>query len=546
MAGRFSVEAVFKAVDRITAPVSRMQNRVGKFTRAMERGLRKVNRVLGKLTRGLAKGARSALKFGGASVVAGITAVTFALNRVADSADALAKQSRRLQFPIEELQEWKFVAEQSGVSTELLDKSFGAFTKRLGEAKGGIGPLVSGLKKINPQLLRQLTATTSVADAFAIYIDAIRNAKTATEKAALANAAFSRSGLELVNIADNSSDAIKALRKEQRENGVITLKQAEAAEAYNDAVNSLKRSLGGLLQDVLLPMLPTITKTVREWREWITVNKAAIKTGIVKFVEKLKQKFSDFIVTVREFNKEFNLVERFKEGVETLRRFTSFLERNGVTILKVTAAIVALSLILKTFAVVLGVVNLVMAANPIVLIVLGVLLLVAAFTALVVWIDGVVVGFEKMNPILRLVLAPLELIIRAIKFIKDNIGSILNPAGALREALFEDSENGKGKTGLTLKPAGSILGSAGSTLKSTLGSILDPFASIRETLLKDRVNGSAGGPQVVSPQERVARSIEEQRTTSTAEVTIKDETGRAEVTGGKLGAGLSLQSSGAF
>ena len=54
------------------------------------------------------------------------------------------------------------------------------------------------------------------------------------------------------------------------------------------------------------------------------------------------------------------------------------------------------------------------------------------------------------------------------------------------------------------------------------------------------------GSQVVSPQERTARSIEEQRTTSTAEVTIRDETGRSEVTGGKLGPGLSLQPSGAF
>ncbi|MCH9712680.1 MAG: phage tail tape measure protein, partial [Proteobacteria bacterium] len=54
----------------------------------------------------------------------------------------------------------------------------------------------------------------------------------------------------------------------------------------------------------------------------------------------------------------------------------------------------------------------------------------------------------------------------------------------------------------------------------------------------------ATGPQIVSPQDRVARSIEEQRTTSTAEVTIKDDTGRAEVTGGTLGTGLQLQQSG--
>ena len=56
----------------------------------------------------------------------------------------------------------------------------------------------------------------------------------------------------------------------------------------------------------------------------------------------------------------------------------------------------------------------------------------------------------------------------------------------------------------------------------------------------------ATGPQIVTPQERVARTIEENRKTSTAEVTIKDETGRAELTGGALGSGLQLQSSGAF
>ena len=58
MAGRFSVEAVFKAVDRITAPISKMQNRVSKFTRSMRNGLRSANRAVDKLSRGLTKGLR--------------------------------------------------------------------------------------------------------------------------------------------------------------------------------------------------------------------------------------------------------------------------------------------------------------------------------------------------------------------------------------------------------------------------------------------------------------------------------------------------------
>ena len=197
MARRFSVEAVFKARDSISAPVSRMQNRIGRMTRSITRGLRTTNRVVGQISASL----RSGLRRGAFAATAAIASLGVSLNKVTTNADELAKQSRLLQFPIEELQEWKFAAEQSGVSTELLDKSLGAFSKRLGEAKIGTGPLAAGLNKLNPALLEQLTATESISDAFEIYIGAIRTSESATERAALANAAFSRSGLKLANIA---------------------------------------------------------------------------------------------------------------------------------------------------------------------------------------------------------------------------------------------------------------------------------------------------------------------------------------------------------
>jgi len=55
------------------------------------------------------------------------------------------------------------------------------------------------------------------------------------------------------------------------------------------------------------------------------------------------------------------------------------------------------------------------------------------------------------------------------------------------------------------------------------------------------------GPQIVSPQERTARSIEENTTVNKSEITLKAEPGTsAEQTGGKLGGGLNLQQSGAF
>jgi len=288
MAKRFSVEAVFKAVDGLTAPVSKMQKRVGKFTRAMARGLNKANRSLKKVTRGLKTAAAASLKFGGAAIAAGVTAFAIALNKVATAADELAKRTRRLDFPIEAFQEWQFVAEQSGLSTEAFDKAIEKFAKSVGEARVGTGTLTEILRKANPALLEQVKNADSAADAFDIYLKALEGTKNQLDKTALATAAFGRTGGKFLNITEQGAEAIAKLRKEMRENGVVTKEQAAAAEAYNDAANTLKRSLFGLLQRVIFPMLPAITKTVRAWRDWIVANKEVIGTNIRGFLLSVK------------------------------------------------------------------------------------------------------------------------------------------------------------------------------------------------------------------------------------------------------------------
>jgi TP901 family phage tail tape measure protein len=71
------------------------------------------------------------------------------------------------------------------------------------------------------------------------------------------------------------------------------------------------------------------------------------------------------------------------------------------------------------------------------------------------------------------------------------------------------------------------------------------FFNATRAVGRGEIEGGAD-PQVISPQERVARSITETTTTSRGEVTIRDETGRAEVTRRprREAGGLRLQRSG--
>lgn len=72
MAGRFSVEAIFRATDRMTRPIARMSQQMGRFVSAGQRGLRDMDRM----ATGLVTGFR---RIGAAASIAGAaTAVVFA------------------------------------------------------------------------------------------------------------------------------------------------------------------------------------------------------------------------------------------------------------------------------------------------------------------------------------------------------------------------------------------------------------------------------------------------------------------------------------
>lgn len=538
MAGRFVIENIFKAIDRVTAPVTRMQARVGKFTRATERGLRRANRVLGKFNRGLARGGRGLLRWGrNVTAAIGIASVV-AINRVAGAADNLAKRSRRLEFPIDALQEWQFVAEQSGLTTEGFDKAIEKFTKSVGEAKAGTGTLVTILRKANPELLRQLNNTTNAAEAFDLYLQAMRDTEDQTVKTALATAAFGRTGAKFINITEQSADAIKALRLEQRENGIITAEQAREAEKYNDAVNSLKRSLFGLLQTVIIPMLPRLTETVRTWREWIVANKELIRLKIVGFLRDLKARFDKLVTALRELNARYNLAELFLATLSAGLKFGAFLERHGATLLKIIASVVALSAVLKILTGVMAVVNLVMAANPIGLIIIAIGVLIGLIAAAIVWWEDIKAAFlefvESGNLLKPLMLGPIGLLISAAAGIMRHWEPVKTFFADLWQGIV-DAFNWAIENIMTIMRLLPGPLQAAILAGETLGSLL----------ASDDAGAAPGGQQVVAPGERVARSISERR--DTAELLIRDETGRGELSSSGTGAAaISLEQSGAF
>jgi phage-related minor tail protein len=210
------------------------------------RNLQKTNKEVTKVSRSFTKLAKTA----GATLAAyasvqGVRALVGQTRAALDYADALAKTASFTGISVEALQELSFAAGQSGVNTNLLNSSLTAFVKRVGEAKNGMGPLSSGLKQNNQELLTALAATNSQEEALNLLADAIENAETASAKAVIANAAFGRSGISLVNVLKNGREGLADYAAQAQSLGIILGDDlATQSEVINDKLDILGLTIG--------------------------------------------------------------------------------------------------------------------------------------------------------------------------------------------------------------------------------------------------------------------------------------------------------------
>ena len=641
MAGRFSVVTAFKATDRVTAPVTRMQNRVGKFTRKMSSGFIRVNRAVGKLN--------SKFKQMGKAAVASLVTLGFAFKNLLGAGanfeqaitnvGAVGLRTRDQIKPLEELalelgRTTQFTATQSANAMEELARSGFSVNEILATTPAVLaGAAASGLEIAEMALIvskslkgmeLDLDKANEVVDVLAVAStktsttigslgESLKNvATTASEfkipfnevvagvallqdvglDASVAGSAFNvmltrmavptkrlqrvmqrfsisfkdAAGnmlplpkvLEQLNIAGKKAGGnldkvgffaeLVGLRGQKAALKLSKLfetgKFEELVEQLNNSRNAAQKMADlrmGTVTGSLLLLASAVDAvkvrifelqsgplkdTIDSFTKWVGVNKDLIAT-----------KVSDFILLI---------INNFKSIVKWTKRIAIGF-----------AVFFTFSIILKTLAGVLALINLVMLANPITLIVLGVIAAIAAFTALVIWIDEAVASFENMPVGIQLLLSPLLVLIKVIQFVVNQIKGLIKigrdlGAGFLFD-LFGPGDNKKGEQKLLtqkkLLAQTKLLNAPGLTRQPDLLNIPDILRTSDVSKTPDIISpsGLSKIPDIISPQARVAKTIEETKQTTKTEVLIKTENGvRAEVTKGKLATGLTLQPSGAF
>jgi len=285
------IRRVNRQIESITRPLRKVRVQMRALGR--EAGFQKLGQALG----GVGAQLRRLAFIGGAS----LGALGAAVLKTATSADALGKFARQLDLPVRRLQQLRFQADRLGVSNETLERSLFALSKRTGELKAGSGGLFSLLNRTDPALAKRLARTTDTAEALDLVLEALANLPTASQRSALAAAAFSRSGLGMIRIAAVGRGELGRLADElDRYGDVLDEKAIANSEGLLDAVTNLKAALGGLVKQVSASLFPAVTELSQGLANWIAQNREVIVPGVVSFLREFASGVSAVVGFLRE------------------------------------------------------------------------------------------------------------------------------------------------------------------------------------------------------------------------------------------------------
>lgn len=310
MANKFNISVVIGAVDKLTAPLKKVQTALNKTFKVQE--FNKLSRSLGQFSAaaGIPKlgkalsGVKDAaagvlgefknLALGG-GVLAGLATGLFLMVKgTSDYGDRIAKVAGSVGITSEALQEFRFAAERSGVEAEVMDKSLQKFSATMGQLKAGTGSLHGLLEKVSPTFLLTLKGAKGTEDAFMKTLTAISKLKDPAKQAALATAAFGKSGVGLINLAKEGPKGIDELRKKARQLGIMSNENAAAAEVYNDKLFDMIFALTNLKNTIGVALFPVF----QEWIDKVTTFATQNKEQILEFARAFAMFIRDLIPQV--------------------------------------------------------------------------------------------------------------------------------------------------------------------------------------------------------------------------------------------------------
>lgn len=249
--------------------------------------MQKVNDAFAKTNSDLQKFGKSMQKVGASFAVAGgaiTAALGVAVKSLANAADVADDTAKRTGLTVEAVQELGYVAKMTGSNLATVEVALRTMQKGLTDSGTESAAFTSALETLGLSLA-ELRAMNPQAQ-FDALSQAIAGVADPSQRAGLAMTVFGRAGTALLPMLAEGADGIAKLKDEAHKYGyVMSQEVAEAGSNFNDNLDRLKGSLGGLAQQVVAGLLPTLNSLVKcaadvvaGIKEWINNNPNLVST----------------------------------------------------------------------------------------------------------------------------------------------------------------------------------------------------------------------------------------------------------------------------
>lgn len=250
--------------------------------------------------------------------IAGLTASLFAIAKSTSAAgDQFQKMAQRVGVSAQALSELSFAAELSGASIANVETGLKLLSKRMLDANQGLAEASRTFASLNIAITDSSGNLRAADEVFMDAVEALNSLSSETEKVALAQELFGRSGAQLLPLIKSGSDGIEAMRKEAEQLG-ITFNDLEAQQSadFEDALTRVSSALKGVRNTIGKELIPVLTVFATNLSKSIKNIIPAIKEFAIVFasvIGNLPQITQDTVKLISDlFNKFFTDFEFFK------------------------------------------------------------------------------------------------------------------------------------------------------------------------------------------------------------------------------------------
>jgi hypothetical protein len=243
----------------------------------------------------LGSGIKTAAAWGvglvGAATAAGGAMLGLAKNS-ADYAGSILDASRKSSLSIENLQQLKYAAEQSGVSFEDITNSSAKLARSFAEAAGGNKTYGEAFKELGVSMTDAAGNARSSNDVYNDVLSKLAEMGDTAEATRLGNDLFGKSFANLKPLLGEGAAGIDDLKNKASEMGIVMSESAvKAGDNFGDSLDSLKEQFGGVVRQLTSDFIPILQKLV----DFISQNMPAIQATVGQVFNGLSASFQSVL-----------------------------------------------------------------------------------------------------------------------------------------------------------------------------------------------------------------------------------------------------------